>query len=158
MEDEVVGSNVAIEQVTFSEKEIVRQLLEFNSYEFSRFVDADLDVHGRFGYRWLDHYWTEPGRHPFTIRVGGRIAGLALVREGAPHQIAEFLVMPKYRRAGVGTDAARLIFRRFPGRWEVHQVPGNDAATAFWRRAIPVGFSERTDETGTTQAFTTDVP
>lgn len=83
---------------------------------------------------------------------------MALVREGPPRSIAEFLIMPKYRRAGVGTAAARDVPLRHPGRWEVRQVPGNEAAVAFWRHAIPSEFTERQDEHGTTQAFTIFTP
>lgn len=137
-------------------KEIIRQLLEFNAYEFAAFfADAELDEHGRFGYRWLDHYWTEADRHPFIIRVDGRIAGMTLVRGTDQLSIAEFLIMPQYRRRNVGLIAARQVFDLFDGEWSVHQVPGNDRATAFWRRAIPVPFTETMDEGGTTQRFTT---
>ncbi|MBV9597220.1 MAG: GNAT family N-acetyltransferase [Chloroflexi bacterium] len=135
------------------DKALIRQLLEFNAYEFSRFDGADLDAHGRFGYRYLDHYWTEPTRHPFLITVKAFLAGIALVRAGPPHILAEFLVMPKYRRRGVGTTAARQVFARFLGEWEVHEVPGNDVAVQFWRKAIPAPFSETHDDHGTTQRF-----
>lgn len=136
-------------------KEVLRQLLEFNAYEFAAFFeDSTLDEHGRFGYRWLDHYWTEPDRHPYLIRVGDQIGGMTLVRGGDHLSIAEFLIMPQYRRHGVGRIAARQVFDRFSGDWTVHQVPGNDRAVAFWRRAIPVPFSETVDGDGTTQRFT----
>ena len=51
----------------------------------------------------------EDGRYPFFIRVDGKLAGLVLVRSCSehnnlsnPHNIAEFFVMKKYRRKGVG--------------------------------------------------------
>lgn len=137
------------------DKEILRQLLEFNAYEFSRyFDDAELNEHGRFGYRYLDLYWTEPERHPFLIRANDHIAGMVLVRADSPRNIAEFLIMPSHRRSGVGIEAARQVFRQFMGSWSIHQVPRNDAAVAFWRRAIPCDFDEVHDENGTTQRFT----
>lgn len=143
-----------LREAPIEDKLVVRQLLEFNSYEFSRFDGADVDSHGTFGYRYLDHYWTERDRHPFLIEVGTHLAGVALVRSGRPHSMAEFLVLPKYRRSGVGSAAARLVFSRFAGEWETHEVPGNDRAVEFWRQAIPVEFSETTNEDGTTQRFT----
>jgi predicted acetyltransferase len=150
----MAGPTPAVKPAAPQDKEILRQLLEFNAYETSRFEDAELDEHGRFGYRYLDHYWTEKGRHPYLILVGLSIAGMALVREGPPHSIAEFLIMPKHRRTGVGTAAARDVLLRYPGQWEVRQAPGNAAAVAFWRHAIPREFTERRDEHGTTQTFT----
>ena len=147
-------AHVEVRAAEFSDKEILRQLLEFQGYEHSRFDGADLDGHGRFGYRYLDHYWTEPGRHPYLITAGGAVAGMALVREGPPHSMAEFLVMPRYRRSGIGARAARLLFKAFPGRWQIGEVAGNDDAVAFWRAVIPCPFSEERDEQGTTQLFT----
>lgn len=147
--------DVRVGPVEMADKEIVRQLLEFNAYEFARiFDDAELNEQGRFGYAWLDNYWTEPERHPFLIRVDERIGGLVLVRGTDPYAVAEFLVMPQYRRRGVGTVAARRTFELFGGEWSVHEVPGNTGAVAFWRRAIPAAFSEASDHDGTTQHFT----
>lgn len=112
-----------------ADKEILRQLLEFNAYEFARlFNDAVLNEHGRFGYAWLDYYWTEPTRCPFLIRVRGAIGGMVLVTGTGPRSIAEFLVMPQYRRLGVGLAAARYVFELLGGAWSVHEVPGNEAA------------------------------
>jgi predicted acetyltransferase len=149
----VTCEQIEVLSAGLTDKDVVRQLLEFNAYEFSRLDELDLDDHGRFGYRYLDHYWKEADRHPYLIRARGRIAGMALVREGPPCTMAEFLIMPKYRRAGIGTAAARELFSRHPGRWEVHQILGNDEAVGFWRRAIPCQFNEDQDEHGTVQRF-----
>jgi predicted acetyltransferase len=90
--------------------------------------------------------------------VNRRLAGFALVRLGKPHRVAEFLVLPKYRRHGLGTEAARQVLSRFHGEWITHEAPGNDAAVAFWRRAIPVPFTESSDGVGTTQRFVIPPP
>jgi predicted acetyltransferase len=133
---------------------IVRRLLELNAYEFSAIDDRDMGPEGEYGYPYLDHYWDESsGREPLLFHVDDRLAGFALVRTGRPHQMAEFLVLPKYRPKGLGTHAARQILARWPGEWVTHELPGNDRAVAFWRRAIPVGFEETADADGTTQRF-----
>jgi hypothetical protein len=41
------------------DRDVVRQLLELNSYEFSRFDGADVGPDGRSGYPYLDDYWSE---------------------------------------------------------------------------------------------------
>jgi predicted acetyltransferase len=150
----MAGTQIQVRMADFADKDILRHLLEFLAYEHSGFDGADLDGHGRFGYRYLDHYWTEHDRHPYLITVGSRIAGMALVRQGPPHSMAEFLVMPRYRRAGVGRFAAQRLFASLPGPWRVRQVAGNAAAVAFWRAVIPCPFTEEQDEHGTTQLFT----
>jgi predicted acetyltransferase len=144
---------VEVIEAALDDKSVVRRLLELYLYDFSEFVDADLDQHGTYGYQFLDNYWTESHRHPFLFRVDGRWAGFALVRAGAPHDMAEFFVMRKYRRRGVGLIAAREVFARFPGDWQVRQMATNTPATHFWRRAIPYPFEEDRNDQGTVQHF-----
>ncbi len=67
--------------------------------------------------------------------------------------MAEFFVMRKYRRGGVGGEAARAVFAMFPGEWQVRQIRRNEAAIKFWRAAIPVAFTEDTNDEGPVQHF-----
>jgi predicted acetyltransferase len=134
--------DIRIQEASFEDKSILRNLLELYAYDFAEFDDADLDAHGFYGYGRLDHYWTEPGRYPFIIRVDDKLAGLALVRtlddSGAPptRSIAEFFILRKYRRQGVGGVVAQRVFDMFPGRWHVSQIERNLPAQAFWRKVI----------------------
>jgi predicted acetyltransferase len=102
---------VELERVAYEDKEVLRRLIEFYDYDFSEILGWDVTEHGTFGYRHFDQYWTDPDRHPLFIRVDGHLAGFALVFGGDPHDMAEFFIMRKYRRTGVGTDAARAIFK-----------------------------------------------
>jgi predicted acetyltransferase len=136
-----------------AQKPVVRRLLELYLHDFSEFTDADVDGRGRFGYPHLDLYWTEPERRPFLFRADGHWAGFALVRTGTPHDMAEFFVLRKYRRSGVGVEAARNLFARIPGEWQVRQMTANTGATAFWRRAIPFEFEEEFTPNGPVQRF-----
>jgi len=147
---------VEIEPVSYHDKDVLRRLLEFYVYDYSEYMGWDVDAHGVFGYRYLYHYWTEPDRHPFFIRVDGRLAGFALVRSGPPHDMAEFFVMRRYRRVGVGREAARAVFERFPGPWEVRQLEANASGSAFWRSSIPVPFKEKVRDGRPVQQFTID--
>jgi len=143
-----------VEQVSESAKPILQRLLELNAYEFSAIDGRDIGPNGEYGYRYLDPYWRESSRRAALLfHVDDQLAGFALVRVGTPHQIAEFLILPKYRRLGVGGAAARAVLARWPGEWMTHQLSGNDGAVAFWRRAIPVPFTETTDANGFTQHF-----
>ena len=134
--------NIEIQEATLIDKPVLRNLLELCQHDYSEYDGEDVDEHGLFGYRWLDHYWTDAGRYPFFIRVDGRLAGFVLVRKvdskdgRTIHSIAEFFVMRKYRRHGVGRLAARTIFDRFLGPWIVCQEDGNLPAQHFWRQVI----------------------
>ena len=145
---------VEIVEVAPAQREVVARLVELYQYDFSEFDDADVDRAGAYGYAFLDRYWIEPERHAFLLRIGGKWAGFALVRTGNPNDMAEFFVMRKYRRSGVGTTFARDLFTRFPGRWQVRELEANVPAQQFWRRAIPVAFDDAHWERGRMPLFT----
>ncbi|WP_405459491.1 GNAT family N-acetyltransferase [Paenibacillus sp. HJGM_3] len=134
--------NMTLELAAFEEKTVMRQLLSLYKYDFTDYLPDDINEHGLFEYKYLDHYWTETGRFPFFLRVDGRLAGLALVRrfesgdQPYAYDMAEFFVMRKYRRSGLGRSAAVELFDRFPGRWTVRQVETNVPSQAFWRNVI----------------------
>ena len=73
--------DVHLEVVASNKQQVLRQLLEFNAYEFSRFDQASLGLDGTYGYRYFDAYWSEVGRVPFFILAGDELAGFALVRQ-----------------------------------------------------------------------------
>ena len=153
--------NVDIVAATIEDKSIVRHLVELYVYDFSEYMEWDVDEHGLFGYQYLDNYWTEPDRHPFLIRVDGKLAGFAFVRANEPVpgtcDMAEFFVLRKYRRRGIGIVAALALFARFPGAWQVRQMELNKSATEFWHRAIPVAFTETIDDNRPVQHFTVGI-
>lgn len=135
--------NITLERVNEDDKSILRQLLELYLHDFSEYDSADINEHGYYGYRYFDLYWIEPGRHPFFIRVNNRLAGFVLVGDHCyiltdpeRRSIAEFFVMRKYRRKGVGYQAAWQVFDQIPGVWEVNQHKDALAAQRFWENTI----------------------
>lgn len=126
-----------------SQKDLLRGLMNLYLYDFSEYTGEDVNQAGGFTYGWLPRYWAEAERHPFLILVDGKPGGFVLVRdqqgqgeEQPTHHIAEFFILRKYRRMGVGRRAAWAVFDRFPGRWFVSEVEENLTALAFWRRVI----------------------
>jgi hypothetical protein len=71
---------VELVRASLSDKAVLRRLLQLYRYDFSEWNGDDVDEHGEFGHRYLDHYWTDQDSHPFLIRQAGRWAGFALVR------------------------------------------------------------------------------
>lgn len=97
---------VSVVRAEVSSKPVLQRLLELNAHDFSAFDGRDVNEHGEYGYAYLDHYWTEPDeRRAWLFRCDGAVAGFALVRKGPPHSVAEFFVLRKYRRTGVGAAA-----------------------------------------------------
>ena len=153
LESQMTDTGVEVIEAHLNDKMVMRNLLELYQHDFSEFDGAELNERGLYGYRYLDNYWIDDDRRPFLFRVDGHWAGFGLVRLGDPNDVAEFFVLRKYRRRGIGKIAARHLFERFPGAWQVRQNPANVAATAFWRQAIPVEFVEHVTETGPVQHF-----
>ena len=134
---------VAVVPATREQELVVANLLELYAHDFSEFHDVELGEEGRFVYPDLALYWSEADRHPFLVRVDGKLAGVILVRRGsrisgdaAVWDMAEFFIVRRYRRRGAGSRAAQEIWRRFPGRWEIRVMEKNETGRRFWARAV----------------------
>ncbi len=125
----------------------IANLMQLYLHDLSAFGRWPIGDDGRFAYRWLPHYWTEEGeaegRAPFIFFAEGELAGFALRnshsrldRSGPVSSVAEFFVLRRWRGQGVGGVAARTLFDRFTGEWEVAQLRRNVPARAFWRTVI----------------------
>lgn len=136
--------NVELNAARPEDEPLLARLMQLYAYDFSEVLAHDVGEDGLFTRGTpVDSCWSRPSRHAFFLRVDGRIAGFIILDErsrlsGDPEvvDVAEFFVMRRYRRKGVGTLAAARAFDLYPRRWEVRQIMSNVAATAFWRRAI----------------------
>ena len=121
-------------------------MMQLYAHDFSELwsgeARGELGEDGLFAAYPLDVWWREPDHIPLLVKAGGFLAGFALLNKtshtGASldRNMAEFFVVRKHRRSGVGTAAARMIFTRYPGRWETAVARANHGALAFWRAAI----------------------
>ncbi|HLJ89755.1 MAG TPA: GNAT family N-acetyltransferase, partial [Candidatus Angelobacter sp.] len=123
---------------TREQEPILANLLELYAHDFSEFHALELGPDGRFGYKSLPLYWVESTRHPFLVRLNGKLAGLVLVKRGSEisknemiWDMAEFFVARGYRRRGVGAEIAHEVWRRFPGLWEVRVMEANFVGHRF---------------------------
>jgi predicted acetyltransferase len=138
-----LSDNVAVILAAPEQEPILANLLELYTHDFSEFRDIAIGPDGRFGYNRLPLYWSEAGRHPFLVRVNGRLAGLILVKRGSEvsgdatvWDMVEFFILRGYRKRGIGTQAAHQVWKQFPGRWEVRVMESNLLAFRFWVNAI----------------------
>ncbi|HEX4286549.1 MAG TPA: GNAT family N-acetyltransferase [Terracidiphilus sp.] len=131
---------------------VLANLLELYIHDFSEFIAKDVGEDGRFGYAQLSLYWSDPRRRPFLARYEDKWAGFALVRktEEDVWDMAEFFILRRYRRTGLGRELAEKVWRRFPGRWQVRVRADNGAARAFWETSI-ARFADETLEAAVVQ-------
>lgn len=144
-------STVLLQPASAQDAPVLANLLELYSHDLSVAFDLEIGDDGRFGYRYLEHYFKERDRRfAFLIRHRGQLAGFALVirmppAQGAPidppsFDVAEFFVLRRQRRAGVGRAAAVALWRLMPGHWTVRVADSNGTALPFWTEVI-AGFT-----------------
>lgn len=143
MENESRSPSIEVVPAGFEDRAVLENLMQLYIYDFTQYVEVPLRPDGRFQYSLLSLYWTQPHRYPFFIKVDERLAGFALIKKGSEltgsldvWDMAEFFVLRGERRHGVGRAAARQIWQRFPGSWEVRVLPANYGAVEFWRKAL----------------------
>jgi len=124
---------------------VLANLLQLYAHDFSGFYDVELQANGRFVYKDLPLYWRDANRHPFLVYADHKLAGFVLMKRGSevtgdPNiwDMVEFFVARGFRRRGIGTEIAKLIWKRYPGFWELRVLRLNQAALRFWVRAIKI--------------------
>jgi predicted acetyltransferase len=135
--------DISLTPAHVDERPVLENLLQLYIYDFSEFVGIDVGDDGRFNERSLAPYWQDSWRHPYLIRADGKLAGFALVHQRSRisgdtsvWDLAEFFVLRKYRRHGIGSLVATRLFEQHRGKWEIRQRHDNGAATAFWRHVV----------------------
>jgi len=134
-------------------KDVITNLMQFYIYDFSEYVDCDVEEDGLFkAYPNLEDYWKKgSNKFPYIIKKDEKYIGFVLVKtiesEKSHYSIAEFFIMKKYRKEGIGKAVAKQVFNLYKGQWEVHQREYNVPAQKFWNKVISEytngNFSER---------------
>ena len=135
--------NYEIIPTSIAHKAVMQNLLQFYTYDFSEYTEANVEEDGLFAvYPHLEDYWMDTvHRFPYVIMKEEKYIGFVLVRfiqtsDRNYFSIAEFFVMKKYRRQGIGNAVAKDIFDLHKGQWEVFQMEANIPAQKFWKKVI----------------------
>ena len=150
-------ADVEVDGASADERATIVNLFQLYMHDFSEFAEigtlhGEVASDGRFAHGALDVCWREEGWFPLLIRADRRLAGFALVSPWSAldrpldWSVAEFFVLRKYRRARVGMRAGKLIFERFPGRWEVPVASYNRPALPFWRKTVRASIGRDAEE------------
>lgn len=131
-----------LQPIAADQAPVLQQLFELYCYDFSEQLRLPLRATGRFDIP-VGDWWTREGHVPFFIQREDELVGFALVRRGSHitgardvMDVAEFFVVRGARRSGIGAEAARQLFERFPGPWEIRVRESNASALAFWSRVV----------------------
>lgn len=149
-----------IPAVTDDEKQIVRNMFVAYFYDLAPY-DPDLIIN-EYGLPcwapalksdrpsprtpaecWELNKWVRDSVDWYVIRSVDAPAGFVFIMddpsylpEGCQHELMDFYITPKYRRQGVGAQAARLAFETRHGRWVLYQLTPNYPARKFWTKVL----------------------
>lgn len=128
---------IQLEALKFRDKQVLRNLMELNMHDQSEYDGYNINDHGLYDYRYIDHYHTDADRKAYFVRADGRLAGFALLRlRDDYNSLAEFFILRKFRRQGLAARVAERIFELYPGQWQVSQFETNLPAQAFWHKFL----------------------
>lgn len=131
-----------VEPVRSEQSDALGNLLQLCLHELSEITLDTVNEDGRFDYPYFNSYFEEAGRHPYLIKVKRQMAGFALVREipthddGVVFSMAEFFLLQRFRKLGIGEESARMIFDLHEGTWQVAVLKDHREAQAFWRKVV----------------------
>ncbi|MDQ0899338.1 MULTISPECIES: GNAT family N-acetyltransferase [unclassified Paenibacillus] len=133
---------VQLTPVSEDNKEVLYNLYQLYHYDFSQFSAIDINGSGLYEIS-LEHYWQDPRWNPFFIYCADKIVGFLVVLfenydvdPDPTHVIYDFLVLRKFRRNGIGKEAAVRTFDLYKANWKVAQKSSNEPAILFWRHVI----------------------
>ena len=132
--------NIQLRKITSEQKDVLNNLMEKHTYEFSQYDQIPFDETGLYRDSHVDSYFREQGRFSYLIYVDGKLAGLALICKRAEASVpldwavAEFFIAYQYRRKGVGTYVMKQLFAQYKGVWQIKYHPKNQASEIFWQK------------------------
>jgi len=135
--------NIYLEKVENESRDILYRLLQYSLFEESENDLNEMNEEAIFEYKYFDRYFLEEDRDAYFIRdkESNKILGFAMVNTYMQiyddgHSIAEYLVIPKYRRNKIGKTVAIDLFNRYRGNWEVRPSLNSKKAYLFWENVV----------------------
>lgn len=131
--------NIYMEEVLLNEENILLNLFEFYDYEFSQYLNFDVNEEGVFRKAPVAKYMSDDKYSALFIKSDEALLGFVIVKKSddkRAFEMEQFFILKKYNGKGIGKQAAINIFDRFKGDWKVTQIEKNYPAQAFWKSVI----------------------
>lgn len=118
-----------------------KNLQQLYEYEFSPITGYRTNENGLYDPAMLVSHWSK--KHDiYLLYDHSRPIGFAVVnlhsvisQADDTRDMAEFFVLADMRKHGIGKWFVKEIFAKYPGKWEVRQLPGLKVK-AFWLKVI----------------------
>ncbi len=135
--------NYFLDKVTVENKDVLYRLLQYSLFEESLNDGNEMNEDGLFEYPYFNEYFIDESRDAYFVRnkENHQLLGFVMINtymqkydEG--HSIAEFMILPKYRRHHLGKRVAIDCFNMYKGNWEVSPSYQSKSAYLFWKNVI----------------------
>lgn len=125
---------------------VIQNMARFYAYDLSKscgfyqLFDWSFPENGLYEALDISKYW-QPECYPFIMQIDGELAGFALINKvgsilNIDWNMGEFFIVGKFQGKGLGRQVAFEIFNKFPGYWEIMQMPLNLPAIKFWKKIV----------------------
>lgn len=149
--------NVTLTRTSVEDVHVVKNMFVAYFYDMSQYDDnLIINDHGlpmwepfglpgprTLGECVLFNWWIRDHCEHYIIRADGRPSGFVIIladkqylTAGVDYELMDFYVTPKYRRQGVGWQAARAAFALHQGAWQLFELARNTPALLFWHRLL----------------------
>ena len=119
-------------------EKIIRIHSDKNSKNNNNNANIDDDVFEQFNI-----WWKNPESiFPFLIKADNRPIGFFIISTSpfthpdVNYRLRDFFIINKYRKKNIGEQVATMIFKEFPGIWELGWLKQNSAAESFWKKIV----------------------
>ncbi|NGX30969.1 MAG: hypothetical protein K940chlam8_00325 [Chlamydiae bacterium] len=136
---------ISIIHASVEKKQLLYNLSQFYQHDMASFENSIKNLPNENGLYdslpYFDKYWEDKNRHPFLIFYREEPIGFVLVNNIGTESLvnwnmAEFFIISRCRRKGIGRYVAQKIIQQFPGVWEIAVIPENKSAYLFWKSVI----------------------
>lgn len=138
-------SKIKLIPAPLSDYPTIQNLGRFYAYDMSEYLghEAGWEMSENGLYECMDFkkYWESENTYPFLVRYEKELAGFVIIdKKGSDASIefnvAQFFIVRKFKRKGIGRYVAEQCFNQFRGTWEVMVMPDNDGAYRFWKATL----------------------
>lgn len=132
---------IILQTATINDYPTIQNMARFYVYDRTKYMGWECPETGLFECIDFKHYFEKQDHQAFFVKIDNELAGFVLldkikIIEKVDWNMGEFFILAKFQSKGIGSQAAREIFSRFPGKWSVAAMPENLGAVKFWRRIV----------------------
>ncbi len=135
--------DIFLEKVAIDCKDTLYRLLQYSLFEESGNDLNEMNDNAIFEYKYFERYFTDDDRDAYFIKEQNtnKLLGFAMVNTYMQifdngHSIAEYMVIPKYRRNKIGKRVAIELFNKYKGNWEIKPSFNSNKAYLFWKNVV----------------------